>query len=57
MLASTLTVDWASGRSVAVTSSGDTHDLVVQRSGPAANTASRSRQTVRAANMSPVPLK
>lgn len=59
ILARTLTVAFARGSSVASTSSGDTHDLTfrigVEES--SAKTASRSRATVNAANISPVPLK
>ena len=46
----------ASGRSVAATSSGESHDLVVRRPSTA-ETASLRRATVSAANISPVPLK
>lgn len=57
MLDSTLIAACASGRCLGATLSGDTQDLRVRRSSPAAATASRSRATIRAANMSPVPLK
>lgn len=53
----TLTVACARGKALDGTSSGDTQDLVVCRPSPAATTASRSLATVKAANISPVPLK
>ena len=57
MLDRTLVVACASGNALDGTPSGDTQDLVDWRLSPAATTASRSLATVKAANMSPVPLK
>lgn len=56
MLAKTLSVAFARGNSDAMTSSSLIHEVLV-RSPVSANTASRRRTTIRAANMSPVPLK
>lgn len=57
ILERTFTVARASGKSVAEMLSGDTQDAVDWRLSPAAETASRRRATVKAANISPVPLK
>jgi len=55
VLASTFSAAFASGKSAASTSSGESQDVVLFSL--ASVTASRKRTTVRAANMSPVPLK